>query len=142
MADKCDCLVVGSGPGGYDASIRCAQRGALVTVVEKDFIGGTCLNYGCIPSKALLASAQTLLMTRRAASMGVDIQSVAPNWSRIQDRKDAIVAGFRKGLTRLIESNRIRIVKGRAIVTAPNKAEVKTNAEQRAQSRLLFGGPL
>jgi dihydrolipoamide dehydrogenase len=99
-----------------------------VTVVEKDFIGGTCLNYGCIPSKALLASAQTLLMTRRAASMGVDIQSVAPNWSRMQDRKGAIVAGFRKGLTRLIESNRIRIVKGRAVVTAPNKVEVKTNA--------------
>jgi dihydrolipoamide dehydrogenase len=99
-----------------------------VAVVEKDLIGGTCLNYGCIPSKALLASAQTLLATRRAATMGVDVDSATPNWSRIQGRKDAIVTAFRKGLTGLIESNRIKVVKGRAIVTAPNKVKIKTDA--------------
>jgi dihydrolipoamide dehydrogenase len=126
MADKFDCLVVGSGPGGYAASIRCAQRGASVAVVEKDLIGGTCLNYGCIPSKALLASAQTLLATRSAARMGVDIDSVTPNWSRMQARKDAIVTTFRKGLTGLIESNRIKVVKGRATATTSNKVKVKT----------------
>jgi dihydrolipoamide dehydrogenase len=126
MAEKLDFLVVGSGPGGYAASIRCAQRGASVAVVEKNLIGGTCLNYGCIPSKALLASAQTLLATKRAATMGVDIDSATPNWSRIQARKDAIVTAFRKGLTGLIESNRIKVVKGRAIATAPNKVKIKT----------------
>lgn len=128
MAERFDCLVVGSGPGGYAVSIRCAQRGASVALVEKGFIGGTCLNYGCVPSKALLASAQTLLMARHAASMGIDIESATPNWSRIQARKDMIVAGFRKGLTGLIESNRIKIINGRALVTAPNKAEVETDA--------------
>ncbi len=72
MAESFDVVVVGSGPGGYAAAIRCAQKGVSVGIVEKGFIGGTCLNYGCIPSKALLASAHTLLMIKHAAAMGVD----------------------------------------------------------------------
>ncbi|MHC4300980.1 MAG: dihydrolipoyl dehydrogenase family protein, partial [Planctomycetota bacterium] len=132
MADKFDCVIVGSGPGGYAASIRCAQRGASVALVEKGLIGGTCLNYGCVPSKALLASAQTLLATRRAATMGVDIDSATANWPRIQARKDAIVTGFRKGLTGLIEGNRIKIVEGCAAVIAPNKVKVKTSTASLA----------
>ncbi|MHC4060108.1 MAG: dihydrolipoyl dehydrogenase [Planctomycetota bacterium] len=143
MADKFDCVIVGSGPGGYAASIRCAQRGASVALVEKGLIGGTCLNYGCVPSKALLASAQTLLATRRAATMGVDIDSATANWPRIQARKDAIVTGFRKGLTGLIEGNRIKIVEGCAAVIAPNKVKVKTSTasvEMEADSIILATG--
>ncbi|MHC4362644.1 MAG: dihydrolipoyl dehydrogenase family protein [Planctomycetota bacterium] len=143
MADKFDCVIVGSGPGGYAASIRCAQRGASVALVEKGLIGGTCLNYGCVPSKALLASAQTLLATRRAATMGVDINSATANWPRIQARKDAIVTGFRKGLTGLIEGNRIKIVEGCAAVIAPNKVKVKTSTasvEMEADSIILATG--
>ena len=105
MAEKFDCLVIGSGTGGYAAAIRCAQRGASVAIVEKAVVGGTCLNHGCIPSKALLASAHTLLTAKQTAMMGVDIGSAAPNWSKIQGRKDAIINGFVKGLTGLIKSN-------------------------------------
>jgi len=127
MADTFDVVVIGSGPGGYAAAIRCAQRGASVAVVEKDFIGGTCLNCGCIPSKTLLASAHTLLLMKHAAMMGVDVASATPNWPKIQTRKDTIMAGFRKGLTGLIESHKVRILRGQAVVTAPNQIKIETD---------------
>ena len=128
MAESFDVVVIGSGPGGYAAAIRCAQRGASVAVVEKDLIGGTCLNCGCIPSKTLLASAHALLVIKHAAMMGVDVESATPNWARIQARKDAIVTGFRKGLTGLIQSHKARILQGRAIVTTPNRIRIESDA--------------
>ncbi|HIJ52267.1 MAG TPA: dihydrolipoyl dehydrogenase [Planctomycetes bacterium] len=127
MADKFDCVVIGSGPGGYAAAIRCAQRGASVAVVEIGFIGGTCLNCGCIPLKALLASAHTLLLTKHAVLMGVDVATATANWPKMQARKDTIVTAFRKGLTGLIQSHNIKIVQGRAVVTAPGKIKIETN---------------
>jgi len=128
MADSFDVVVIGSGPGGYAVAIRCAQTGASVAVIEKSFVGGTCLNCGCIPSKTLLASAHTLLLTKHAAMMGIDIPSATANWAKIQARKDAVVAGFRKGLTGLIGSHKVRIIPGRAIVTAPGKIKVESDA--------------
>lgn len=127
MAEIYDVVVIGSGPGGYAAAVRCAQKGASVAMVEKKLLGGTCLNSGCIPSKALLASAQTLLLAKRAATMGVEIPSATANWPKIQSRKDAIVGGFRKGLTGLLESNGIKILRGRAIVTAPKQVKIETD---------------
>jgi len=128
MAESYDVVVIGSGPGGYAAAIRCAQRGASVAVVEKGFVGGTCLNCGCIPSKALLASAHILLMAKRAAMMGVNIAEASPNWAKMQTRKDVIVTNFVKGLTGLLKSHKVKILKGRAIVTAPRKIKVETDA--------------
>jgi len=128
MSESFDVVVIGSGPGGYAAAIRCAQRGASVAVVEKDCIGGTCLNRGCIPSKTLLASAHTLLLIKHAAMMGVDVASAAPNWPKIQARKDAVVAGFRKGLTGLIQSHKVKIIQGRGVVTAPNRIRIEAEA--------------
>lgn len=126
MAESYDVVVIGSGPGGYAAAIRCAQRGASVAVVEKDFVGGTCLNCGCIPSKTLLASAHTLLMFKNAHLMGIDIAAPTPNWPKIQARKDAIVTAFRKGVTGLIESNKVKIIPGRAVVTAPGRIKIES----------------
>ncbi|MCH7557028.1 MAG: dihydrolipoyl dehydrogenase [Planctomycetes bacterium] len=127
MAESFDVVVIGSGPGGYAAAIRCAQRGASVAVVEKAFIGGTCLNCGCIPSKTLLASAHTLLLIKHAAMMGIDVSSATANWPKIQARKDAVVGGFRKGLTGLIKSHEVTILPGRAVVTAPNQIKIETD---------------
>jgi len=132
MPENFDVVVIGSGPGGYAAAVRCAQRGASVAIVEKGFVGGTCLNCGCIPSKALLASAHTLLLAKRAVMMGVDIASATPNWPKIQARKDSIVAGLRKGLTGLVQSHSIRILRGRAIVTAPKQIRIETDANPMA----------
>jgi dihydrolipoamide dehydrogenase len=127
MAESFDVVVIGTGPGGYSVAIRCAQKGASVAVIEKSYVGGTCLNCGCIPSKTLLASAHTLLMTKHAAMMGIDIPSASPNWPKIQARKDAVVNGFRKGLTGLIGAHKIKIVAGRGIVTAPGKIKVESD---------------
>ena len=128
MAESFDVVVIGSGPGGYAAAIRCTQRGASVAVVEKDCIGGTCLNRGCIPSKTLLASAHTLLLIKHAAMMGIDVNAATANWPKIQARKDAVVGGFRKGLTGLIKSHKVEILQGRAVVTAPNQIKIETDA--------------
>ena len=127
-ADRFDIIVIGSGPGGYASAIRCAQRGASVAVVEKGLIGGTCLNCGCIPSKALLASAHSLISAKNAAAMGIDIASAVPNWPKIQVRKETIVANFGKGLTSLLRSNKIKIIQGRGIVTAPNKIKIESDS--------------
>lgn len=128
MSEIFDVVVIGSGPGGYAAAIRCAQRGASVSLIEKDLIGGTCLNCGCIPSKALLASTHTLLSIKQASMMGIDVTHASPNWPKMQERKNAIISGFRKGLTGLIQANKIKIFQGRAIVTAPNKIIIQSGA--------------
>ncbi len=127
MSDSFDVVVIGSGPGGYAAAIRCAQRGASVAVVEKDCFGGTCLNRGCIPSKTLLASAHTMLMIKHAAMMGIDVNEATANWPKIQARKDAIVGGFQKGLAGLVKSHKVEIIQGRAIVTAPKQIKIETD---------------
>jgi len=128
MAESYNVVVIGSGPGGYAAAIRCAQKGASVAVVEKDFVGGTCLNCGCIPSKTLLASAHTLLMFKHAALMGIDVAAPTANWPKIQARKDAIVTAFRKGVTGLIQSHKVKIIQGRAVVTAPGRIKIESQA--------------
>jgi len=128
MPENFDVVVIGSGPGGYAAAIRCAQRGASVAVVEKEFVGGTCLNCGCIPSKTLLASAHLLLMVKQAAAMGIDIPAASPNWPKIQARKDGVVAAFRKGLTGLLQSHKIKILPGLAIVAAPGQITIESQA--------------
>ncbi len=143
MSESFDVVVIGSGPGGYSAAIRCAQRGVSVAVVEKGLFGGTCLNRGCIPSKTLLASAHTLLSIKHAAMMGVDVASAAPNWPKIQARKEAIVTGFRKGLTGLVQSHKVKIIQGRGIVTAPGRIRIESDAgpsEIEAKNIILATG--
>jgi dihydrolipoamide dehydrogenase len=130
MAESYDVVVIGSGPGGYAAAIRCAQKGASTAVIEKNFVGGTCLNCGCVPSKTLLASAHTLLTFKNANLMGIDVGAPTPNWPKIQARKDAIVNAFRKGVTGLIVSHKVKIISGRAVVTAPGKIKIESETGQ------------
>ncbi|MCK4886600.1 MAG: dihydrolipoyl dehydrogenase [Planctomycetes bacterium] len=125
MAEKFDVVVIGSGPGGYSAAIRCAQKGAATAIIEKSDMGGTCLNCGCIPSKALLGSAHFLTLAKYSNLMGVVIDgNISPNWSKMQARKEAIVAGFRKGVTSLVQANKIKIFQGTGIAKSANKVEI------------------
>lgn len=134
MTEKFDVVVIGAGPGGFRAAKRCAEKGAQAALIEKEFIGGTCLNWGCIPSKALLASAHTLLSAKYAAEIGIDIGSAAPNWPKIQQRKDAIVTGFRKAMTGTAHAHKIKVFSGRAIVISPNKIEVTNGSPTEIQT--------
>lgn len=131
MGERFDVVVIGAGPGGFRAARRCAQRGASVAVVEKEFVGGTCLNWGCIPSKTLLASAHLLLQARQANELGIDISSATPNWARIQQRRETIVALLRKGMMGSAKAAKMTYIEGTATVTAPGKIAVASNGQTR-----------
>jgi dihydrolipoamide dehydrogenase len=143
MAEQFDVVVLGSGPGGYYAAIRCAQKKKSVAIIEKEFIGGTCLNCGCIPSKALLGSAHFLTLARHASLMGIDLGSITPNWTKMMARKNAIVQGFRGGLTGLMKGNGIKIFEGTGKVTAPGVVNVATktgDVELKATNIIIATG--
>src|SRR5215210_2238663 len=99
---KFDIAVLGGGPGGYPAAIRAAQNGKKVALIEAKELGGTCLNRGCIPSKALIASAETLHDIEKAAEFGIDTGKVSFDYKKMAQRKDRIVGDIRKGLEGLI----------------------------------------
>jgi dihydrolipoamide dehydrogenase len=137
MAERFDVVVIGAGPGGFRATRRCAQRGASVAVVEKEFIGGTCLNWGCIPSKTLLASAHLLLRARAAGAMGIDIASATPNWPKIQQRREEIVAGIRKAMHGTVKANKMTYIEGRAVVLGPGRVRVEPNGLELEAGKLI-----
>jgi dihydrolipoamide dehydrogenase len=106
--------IVGSGPGGYVAAIRAAQRGARVTVVEEAEVGGTCLNWGCIPTKTLIASTDVLMMARHAADFGVELSGeVTYNLQKIRERRDRVVSTQVKGIRALFKSWGVDLIPGR-----------------------------
>jgi dihydrolipoamide dehydrogenase len=131
MAERFDVVVIGAGPGGFRAAKRCGQRGASVAMVEREYVGGTCLNVGCIPSKTLLASAHLLRRARQAGEMGIEIPAATVNWPKIQQRREAIVVGLRKGMLGTTKPNKITHIEGRAVVTAPGRVRVESSGQSR-----------
>ena len=108
-----DLIVIGAGPGGYVAAIRAAQLGAKVIVVEKEYLGGTCLNWGCIPSKALIASVERLHHVKDAGKLGVIVPEGATlDFDAVMARKDKIVTTQRGGVGYLFKKNGVRHVEG------------------------------
>lgn len=107
-------VVVGGGPGGYVAAIRAAQLGAKVIVVEKEKIGGTCLNVGCIPTKSLLHSADILAHAKNGKKFGIDLSVESVDWSAVLKRKDQVVKQLVKGVEGLMKSNQIEVIRGTA----------------------------
>jgi dihydrolipoamide dehydrogenase len=133
MADegKFDVVVIGAGPGGYPAAIRCAQRGAKVAIVEKDKVGGTCLNWGCIPTKALLASAELVAHAREAEKFGIKITGIEPDWTAIQERKQKVTDTLVGGILQLLKANGIELVAGAACINKDKNVTVKTGDGER-----------
>jgi len=117
--------ILGAGPGGYVAAIRAAQLGAEVTVIEEGEVGGTCLNWGCIPTKTLIASADLLHKARNSKNFGLIMEgSISPDIQKIVERKDRVVSTQVKGIRGLFKSWGIRIVRGRGVISSPEKITV------------------
>ena len=113
-AKNYDLVVIGSGPGGYVAALYASRRKLNVCVIEKDLLGGTCLNRGCIPTKALLHSASILSKIRESKEYGIEVEGLKINFPAITARKDTIVTRLRAGIETLFKANRIDLIKGRA----------------------------
>ena len=117
--------VIGGGPGGYVAAIKAAMLGAEVTVIEKKRVGGTCLNVGCIPTKALLASSSMLMNIREAKSFGINIDGeVNSDFSAVMGRKDKVVSQLISGIEFLFEKRGINLVNGFGKLVDKNTIEV------------------
>jgi len=124
-----DLVVLGGGPGGYAAAIRAAQLGKSVAVVEKAGLGGTCLHKGCIPSKALLRSAEVLRTVRRGAEFGVQVAGGAGvDFGRVQSRKTEVVEQLHRGLQQLMKSNKIDVVYGTGRLVGPSIFSPRTGS--------------
>ncbi|GER74956.1 dihydrolipoyl dehydrogenase [Weizmannia acidilactici] len=109
-----DTIVIGAGPGGYVAAIRAAQLGQKVTIVEKQFIGGVCLNVGCIPSKALISAAHRYEYATESDSLGISAENVKVNFGKVQEWKSGVVKKLTGGVESLLKGNKIDIVRGEA----------------------------
>ncbi|BAQ10377.1 dihydrolipoyl dehydrogenase [Bacillus sp. OxB-1] len=119
-----DTLVVGSGPGGYVAAIRAAQLGQKVTIVEKDSLGGVCLNVGCIPSKAMIAVGHRYAHAKDSDAMGVTATDVKLDFSKAQAFKDGVVKKLTGGVEGLLKGNKVEIVQGEAYFVDGNTARI------------------
>ncbi|MDF2616915.1 MAG: pdhD 2, partial [Sedimentibacter sp.] len=126
MSDKTKVVVIGGGPGGYVAAIRAAQLGGEVTLVEKQYLGGTCLNVGCIPTKALLHSAELYEEAKEGAKYGIVSSDVKVDFTKVQERKQAVTKQLVNGVKGLLAANKVKVIFGEAAFTGKDTIEVKT----------------
>ncbi|HAV22487.1 MAG TPA: dihydrolipoyl dehydrogenase [Bacteroidetes bacterium] len=130
MAEKqFDLTVIGSGPGGYIAAIRAAQHGLKVGIVERDKLGGICLNWGCIPSKALLKSAEVYTTFKKAGEFGFSYKDLTFDFSKIIQRSRGVADRISKGVEYLMKKNKIEVVPGTAKLTGKNAVEVSKDGK-------------
>ncbi|MCM3787705.1 dihydrolipoyl dehydrogenase [Domibacillus indicus] len=119
-----DTIVIGSGPGGYVAAIRAAQLGQKVTIVEKENLGGVCLNVGCIPSKALLTAAHRFEQAKHSDDIGIIAEAVSVNFDKVQEWKAGVVNKLTGGVEGLLKGNKVEIVRGEAYFNDANTLRV------------------
>ncbi len=136
--DTFDLVVVGGGPGGYPAAIRAAQLGLKTALVEKERPGGVCLNWGCIPTKAMLRSAEVLETMQHSAEYGVLADNVRLDYSAVIKRKDRVTKTLTDGVASLLKANGVTVVKGHARFVGPTGVEVVAVGD----APLGAGGPL
>jgi dihydrolipoamide dehydrogenase len=139
-----DLIVIGAGPGGYVAAIKASQLGKKVALIEKNQIGGTCLNVGCIPTKTFVANAHILHQLKKASQYGIKIddKNISIDFLEMKKRKDAVVLNLRNSLTNLIKSNGITIFSGSASFIDKKKIKVsgETNIELEAKNFIIAAG--
>ncbi len=134
-----DIVVIGAGPGGYPAAIRAAQLGASVALVEKEEMGGTCLNWGCIPTKTLIASSELFARIKSAGSMGLRVDNASFDYAAMADRKDQVVSKLRNGVKQLLKANGVTVFQGTASFQSRHQIQVEPSASG-AETVILTAG--
>ncbi len=130
-----DLIVIGAGPGGYVAAIRAAQLGLSVTVVEREHLGGICLNWGCIPTKALLRSAEVYQLMGRAAEFGLSAEKTGFDLEKVVARSRKVAGQLAAGVGHLLKKNKVRVVMGEARLAGPGEVVVRTGkGEERLKA--------
>src|SRR6266566_560571 len=119
-----DVIVIGSGPGGYVAAIRASQLGLKTAIIEKENLGGICLNWGCIPTKALLKSAQVFEYLNHAKEYGISAENVSADFGAVVKRSRGVADAMSKGIQFLMKKNKIDVIMGFGKLIAPGKLEI------------------
>ncbi len=128
MADKSfDVVVIGAGPGGYVAAIRAAQLGLKTAIIEREHLGGICLNWGCIPTKAMLRSAEVFHLMERAAEFGLKAENLDYDLDKVVDRSRGVAKQLSGGVGHLLKKNKVTVIMGEATIPAKGKVSVKTD---------------
>ncbi len=132
MADQSfDIIIIGAGPGGYVTAIRAAQLGFKTAVVERDFLGGICSNWGCIPTKALLRSAEIYHYMQHAKDYGLSAEKVAFDAKAVIDRSRKVAGRMNNGVGFLLKKNKVTVIWGEATIEAGGKVSVKGSKSDR-----------
>ena len=143
MPDQYDLIVLGSGPGGYVAAIRAAQLGLKTAIVERELLGGICLNWGCIPTKALLRSAEVFHQIKHADAYGLSAGNASFDIAKVVQRSRGVAAQLNKGVTGLMKKNKIAVHMGEGVITAKGKLKVTADdktAELQAKHIIVATG--
>ncbi|MEP2736412.1 MAG: dihydrolipoyl dehydrogenase [Erythrobacter sp.] len=127
MSDSYDVIVLGSGPGGYVAAIRASQLGLKTAIVEREFLGGICLNWGCIPTKALLRSAEIFHYMQNAGDYGLKAQKIEADLEAVVKRSRGVAKQLNQGVTHLMKKNKITVHMGEGALTSPTTMTVKSD---------------
>ncbi len=128
MAEQYDLIILGSGPGGYVAAIRASQLGLKVAIVERELLGGICLNWGCIPTKALLRSAEVFHQMKHAKDYGLVAEGISADLDAVVKRSRGVAKQLNQGVTHLMKKNKITVYMSEGKLTAPGKLEVNGEA--------------
>jgi len=141
MPEQYDLIVIGSGPGGYVGAIRAAQLGMKVAIVERDRLGGVCLNWGCIPTKALLRNAEVIALLRRGEEFGFSFDNLRIDFSAAVQRSEQAARKLSKGVEYLMKKNRVTVVPGEGLLAGTGRVRVTRNGQvtELSAPRILLG---
>src|SRR5271156_583063 len=134
-----DVIIIGSGPGGYVCAIRAAQLGFKTAIVERDYLGGICLNWGCIPTKALLRSAEIFHYLQHAKDYGLSAGEVTYDPAAVVKRSRGASKRLNDGVGFLMEKNKVTVIWGEAAIDAPGKITVKASKREPPKGALGAG---
>jgi len=133
-----DLVIIGSGPGGYVAAIRAAQLGLKTAIVEKEKLGGICLNWGCIPTKSLLKSSQIFSTLKKASFYGIKSENIQINFSSIIERSRSVAEKMSKGINYLMQKNKITVFFGKAELKEGKKIKIINNEGKEMEYKASF----